>query len=59
MYDLFNFCLQSKRGAKEGNINRARRQGVYAAYLNVTAIAVALIIACIATGSILGNRFWL
>ena len=46
--------MQSKGSAKSGMINSARNEGICAAYLSVAAIAVALVIACLATGLTVG-----
>ena len=48
---LINFYYRAK---KTGATERARRQGVIAAYLNVIAIVVALVVACLVMGLTLG-----
>lgn len=51
---LYFVNIQSKRNAKLGEIDVARKQGACAAYLSIAAIASALVIASIATGCALG-----
>ena len=46
--------MQSSKSMKKGNIRQARQYGMIAAYLNFTAIAVALVIACLAIGLVVG-----
>ena len=48
--------MQSKKSAKVGDIRQARMYGMIAAYLNFSAIAVALVTACLTTGLVIGIR---
>ena len=48
--------MQSSKSMKRGNIRQARQHGMIAAYLNFTAIAVALVIACVIIGLVLSSR---
>ena len=50
--------MQSRHNAEEGNINRARNLGVCAAYLNVAAITIALVVACVAIGVAFGFGYF-
>ena len=50
--------VQSQRHAEEGNINRARNLGVCAAYLNVAAITIALVVACVTIGLVFGLSYF-
>ena len=49
-----SYILQSRKNAQIGAIGIARKQGMMAAYLNVTAITAALLVACFVTGMVLG-----
>ena len=46
--------MQSKKYAEVGATDTARNRGVIAAYLNIAAIIVGFVIACLSTGLILG-----
>ena len=46
--------MQSSKSMKRGNIRQARVYGMIAAYLNFTAIAVALVVACLSIGLVVG-----
>ena len=46
--------MQSQKSAKTGNINSARNQGMYAAYLSVAAIVTGLVVAIVVTGMTIG-----
>ena len=46
--------MQSSKSTKNGDIRRARMYGMIAAYLNFTAIAFALVFACLTVGLVVG-----
>ena len=46
--------MQSKKNAQTGATKVARRQGITAAYLNVSAIIASLVVACVVMGLVLG-----
>lgn len=48
------YTLQSQSSARMGDIRLARDQGIVSAYLNVTAIIFALVVAAIAIGVTIG-----
>ena len=50
--------MQSKEYATNGMIDSARSHGMYAAYLDVAAIAAALLVAVIATGLVIGLIYY-
>ena len=45
---------QSSTSAKEGALRQARQYGMIAAYLNFTSITLALVIACLTIGLVVG-----
>ena len=46
--------MQSSKSMKRGDIRQARQYGMIAAYLNFTAITVALVVACLVIGLVAG-----
>ena len=46
--------MQSSKSRKKGAIRQARLYGITAAYLNFAAIVVALVIACLTIGLVVG-----
>ena len=52
--NIYIYILQSRKNAQIGAIEIARKRGMMAAYLNVTAITAALLVACFVTGMALG-----
>lgn len=54
IYIYYIYILQSRKNAQIGAIEIARKRGMMAAYLNVTAITAALLVACFVTGMALG-----